>query len=154
VNRFPSAEVLSYRVTHDVAHPSVYVNPQAGRTMVSLRSVTAVLCAGALTTASALAQEEAEQEEVTTPARVEGHVLDEESGRGIERVEVRLIAGAMGLRRPTDGWGYFAFPNVQQGVYELLVSHIAHGTQRDSIEIEPLVVEVVRWQVSARLWGF
>jgi hypothetical protein len=62
-------------------------------------------------------------------------VLDEENGRGIERAEVRLIRGAIDLGRPTDGFGYFAFPNVQEGVYELLVRHIAYGTRRDSIEI-------------------
>jgi hypothetical protein len=141
--------------------------------MASVRTVTAFLCAGALTAAPALAQEEAEREEVTTPARVVGHVLEERTGRGIDGAEVRLIRDAIDLGRPTDGFGYFAFPNVREGVYELLVSHIAYGTRRDSIEIvrgqlydlelrlsmqpielEPLVVEAVRWQVSPRLWGF
>jgi hypothetical protein len=141
--------------------------------MVSLRRFAAIFCAGALALAPARAQEVAEQQEVETPARVEGHVLDEESGRGIERAEVRLIRGTIDLGRPTDGFGYFAFPNVREGVYELLVRHIGYGTRRDSIEIaggqlydlelrlaiqpvelEPLVVEIVRWQVSPRLWGF
>jgi len=146
--------------------------------MVSLRSLAAILLAGACAAAPAAAQQEQAQGEqaqgqVTTPARVEGHVLDDESGRGIERVEVRLIKGDIELGRATDGWGYFAFPSVQPGAYELVVSHIAYGTRRDSIEIaggqlydlelrvtmrpielEPLVVEAVRWQVSPRLWRF
>jgi hypothetical protein len=141
--------------------------------MTSHRIVAATLCLGALAVAPARAQEEARQDQVTSPARVVGHVLDEESGRGIERAEVRLIRGDIDLIRPTDGFGHFAFPNVEPGIYELLVRHIAYGTRRDSIEIaggqlydlelrltmqpielEPLVVEAVRWQVSPRLWGF
>ncbi len=141
--------------------------------MVSLRIVAAILCLGALAAAPARAQEEAQQEQATSPARVTGHLLDEESGRGIERAEVRLIRDDIDLGRPTDGWGYFAFPSVQPGSYELRITHIAYGTRSDSIEIaggqlydlelrlamqpielEPIVVEAVRWQVSPRLWGF
>jgi hypothetical protein len=141
--------------------------------MLSLRIVAATLCLGALTATAARAQQEAEQDQVTSPARVEGHVLDEESGQGIERVEVRLIRGELDLGRVTDGWGYFAFPHVQPGVYELLVNHLAYGTRRDTIEVtggqlydldlrlamqpielERLVVQAVRWQVSPRLWDY
>jgi hypothetical protein len=126
-----------------------------------------------LAAAPAGAQETTEGQDVTSPARVVGRVLGEESGRGIERAEVRLIRGTIDLGRPTDGWGYFAFPSVPAGDYELVVSHIAYGTRRDSIaieggqlydlelrlsmrpiELEPLVVEAVRWQVSPRLWSF
>jgi hypothetical protein len=141
--------------------------------MVGLRSLAAILCASALAATPACGQEAAEGQEVETPARVVGHVLDEGSGHGIERAEVRLIRGTIDFGRPTDGFGYFAFPNVQPGIYQLLVNHIGYGTRRDSIEIlggqlydlelrlaiepvelEPLVVEIVRWQVSPRLWGF
>jgi hypothetical protein len=141
--------------------------------MVGLRNLAAILCAGAMAVAPVRAQEATEGQAVVSPARVEGHVLDDETGRGIERAEVRLIRGTLDLGRPTNGFGYFAFANVQPGIYELLVNHIGYGTRRDSIEIlggqlyelelrlavqpvelEPLVVEIVRWQVSPRLWGF
>lgn len=141
--------------------------------MASFRTVAAFLCAGLLPAAPAAAQEAAQRQDIETPARVVGHVLEEESGRGIDGAQVRLGRATIDLRRPTDGFGYFAFPNVQPGIYQLLVDHIGYGTRRDSIEIlggqlydlelrlavepvelEPLVVEVVRWQVSPRLWGF
>jgi hypothetical protein len=107
------------------------------------------------------------------PGVVLGRVLDNESGEPVETVEIRLIGEGESLVRVTDGEGAFLFPRVQPGTYEVVLKHLAYGTQSDSIEVgrgelvsyearlamqpielAPLAVTVQRRPVPPRLLGF
>jgi hypothetical protein len=102
-----------------------------------------------------------------------GHVVDAASGKPIEAVEVRLVGGAEDLVRVTGGEGEFLIPRVPPGSYEVVLSHVAYGTQTGTIrvgrgelvkydarlsmqpiELEPLQVTVARRSVSPNLLGF
>jgi hypothetical protein len=106
-------------------------------------------------------------------AVVLGHVLDAESGRPVETVEIRLVGRGQDLLRVTDGEGEFLFPRVPPGTYEIVLSHLAYGTHTDTVEVgagelvryearlamqpielEPLAVTVARRSVSPNLLGF
>jgi hypothetical protein len=88
-------------------------------------------------------------------------------------LEIRLVGKAEELVRVTDGEGSFLFPQVQPGTYEVVLKHLAYGTQTDSIELgegelvsyevrlvmepielAPLVVTVQRRAISRMLLGF
>jgi hypothetical protein len=102
-----------------------------------------------------------------------GRVVDAESGKPIETVEIRLVGRGQDLVRVTDGEGEFLIPRVQPGTYEVVLSHLAYGTHSDMIEVgrgelvkyeaqlamrpielEPLAVSVVRRSVPPNLLGF
>jgi hypothetical protein len=104
---------------------------------------------------------------------VVGRVLDAESGDPIGTVEVRLVGEGESLVRLSDGEGAFLFPRVQPGTYEVVLMHLAYGTQADTIEVRrgellsyearlvmepielaPLAVTVQRRAVSPMLLGF
>lgn len=104
---------------------------------------------------------------------VAGRVLDLESGRPIEAVQVRLTGEGSEFRRLTDRRGTFMFAEVPAGAYTLALDHLAYGTHADSlevvageylelvlrlamrpIELEPLAVTVRRRPISPRARGF
>ncbi len=106
-------------------------------------------------------------------AVVLGHVVDAESGKPIETVEIRLVGRGEDLVRVTGGEGEFIVPRVPPGTYEIVLSHLAYGTHTDTIEVgagelvryearlamqpielEPLAVTVARRSVSPNLLGF
>ncbi|MGD2154793.1 MAG: carboxypeptidase-like regulatory domain-containing protein [Gemmatimonadales bacterium] len=106
-------------------------------------------------------------------AVVLGHVVDAETGKPIETVEIRLVGRGEDLVRVTGGEGEFIVPRVPPGTYEVVLTHLAYGAHRDTIEVGagelvryearlamrpielgPLTVTVARRQVPANLLGF
>jgi len=102
-----------------------------------------------------------------------GRVVDGESGRAIEMVEVRLVGAVESVVRVTDGEGAFLFPRVRPGPYEVVLEHLAYGSHTDTVEVgegellsyearlvmEPielaaLTVTVRRRDISPMLLGF
>ncbi|MGD2154792.1 MAG: carboxypeptidase regulatory-like domain-containing protein, partial [Gemmatimonadales bacterium] len=107
-------------------------------------TLAAVLAVCGPSVAAVWAQEGAGQ-----PAVVVGRVLDAESGEPIETVEVRLVGEFEALVAVTDGEGAFLFPRVRRGEYEVVLTHLAYGTQTDTIEVGE--GELVRYEARLRM---
>ena len=95
------------------------------------------------------------------PGRIIGTVSDRTSERPIDSAQLQLMGDDQS--RMTDGNGRFSFADLTPGVYRIAVNHIAYdrteqivnvpanrtvevnfGLSADPIEVEPLVVTVVR----------
>ncbi len=77
------------------------------------------------------------------PPRIEGRVVDLDTGASIEGAAialVRLRAGVADSTRAeavTDGAGIFRFERVVSGDYRITVNHIAYGTFDDRVSLAP-----------------
>lgn len=95
------------------------------------------------------------------PGRIVGRITDGRSDRSVESAELALVDD--GVRKMSDGRGRFLFDALTPGIYRLRVSHLAYedmeqvvsvpgnrtvevnfALSADPIEVEPLVVSVVR----------
>jgi hypothetical protein len=95
------------------------------------------------------------------PGRILGTVFDRRTNRPIESAELELTGD--NVTRLSDGNGRFLFPDLAPGVYRVVVNHITYDRMEqivnvpgnrtvevrfnlslDPIELEPLVVTVVR----------
>jgi hypothetical protein len=97
------------------------------------------------------------------PGRIVGTVVDRGTSRPVESAELELVGD--NTTRLSDGNGRFSFPDLTPGVYRVTVRHFAYDPMEqivnvpnnrtievsfnmsaDPIELEPLVVTVVRDQ--------
>lgn len=67
------------------------------------------------------------------PGRLMGEVRSQQTGARISAADVRLPA--LGLAAATGDDGKFKLAGVPPGKYEVEVSHLSHGTRRDSVRI-------------------
>lgn len=99
------------------------------------RSVPTVLIAPLFCLCGSLLATARAQDATVGLALVSGHVLDTESGEPIEGAEVILVGEGTETRRETDDSGFFMFPRVPRGEYELIVEHLAYGARSDALEV-------------------
>lgn len=89
------------------------------------------LVAGGLVDAGAAQEPDSAAIEAT--ARVQGRVLDADSGAPIS--DALLTLSPLGRRALTDSAGAFLLPDVPPAAYELEVRHIAYGTRTLEVEV-------------------
>ncbi len=105
--------------------------------------------------------DEARRGDAAFPGRIVGTVVDRTSDRPIDAAQLQLMGDDQS--RMSDGNGRFSFADLTPGVYRIAVNHIAYDRMEqivnvpanrtvevnfnlsaDPIEVEPLVVTVVR----------
>jgi hypothetical protein len=135
--------------------------------------VPATLIAAILCLCGPLLETARAQDATVGLALVSGRVLDAETDEPIKGAEVILVEEETEIRRETDNSGFFMFPRVPRGGYELVVQHLAYGARSETIdvvgservdlqlrltmepiELEPLVVGIRRRYLSPRMQEF
>lgn len=77
------------------------------------------------------------------PSVIHGHLVDNESGRGVEGAETWLRGTS--YRTLTNGSGRFEMANVAPGTYMLMTDHLAYGLKMDTLVVpadQELAVEM------------
>jgi hypothetical protein len=84
--------------------------------------------------------------------RVEGRVLDAETGGGVARATVQVgeLGGPASDQSVTDGQGAFVFDGLTSGTLQIRVQHIAYGLSTDTLSVAAGELVTVEYRVSVQ----